>query len=316
MQLPVHITTVLQQAAQYCGWRDPRTVWLATLAVISLSPVTLATGVAVKRARATLRCMEVEQPEAEPRQEPRDRSVWPVPGSATRPLVFDYDDDDAIEAFALPEVPAPESVPSPQSLPYARPTTVPLEPIPADPPLLGEPTAAAGLYFLLQVLRRLGIPAALEACPALAEAGFVAHVLKQLAVHAGVDPDDPILLCLHPLEAEFSVPPDVLSTLWDRLQPATVRRKSVPDSRYLLRVWTLAVRRRCWQMGRITVREIVNRHGRVWLTRTDLDVTLPLAAAEIRIRRLGLDIDPGWLPWFGRVVRFHYRDREPEGPAC
>jgi hypothetical protein len=25
------------------------------------------------------------------------------------------------------------------------------------------------------------------------------------------------------------------------------------------------------------------------------------------VRRLGLDIDPGWLPWFGRVVAFHYR---------
>jgi len=27
------------------------------------------------------------------------------------------------------------------------------------------------------------------------------------------------------------------------------------------------------------------------------------------VRRLGLDLDPGWLPWFGRVVRFHYLPR-------
>jgi hypothetical protein len=67
------------------------------------------------------------------------------------------------------------------------------------------------------------------------------------------------------------------------------------------------------------VREIVERKGRVWQTRTDIDVTLPLAEADIRIRRVGLDIDPGWLPWFGvhgRVVRFHYRDRELGGDKC
>jgi hypothetical protein len=45
------------------------------------------------------------------------------------------------------------------------------------------------------------------------------------------------------------------------------------------------------------------------LTRTDLDVSLSIDSADIRIRRAGLDLDPGWLPWFGRVVRFHYRYR-------
>ncbi len=72
-------------------------------------------------------------------------------------------------------------------------------------------------------------------------------------------------------------------------------------------------------MGSLTVREIVNRDGLVWMTRSDLDVTLPLDQADVRIRRMGLDIDPGWLPWFGtfgRVVRFHYGHRPPGGSAC
>ncbi len=56
----------------------------------------------------------------------------------------------------------------------------------------------------------------------------------------------------------------------------------------------------------LTAREVVTRNGFVLLNRTDLDVTLSLDAADVRIRRLGLDIDPGWLPWFGKVVRFHY----------
>jgi len=29
------------------------------------------------------------------------------------------------------------------------------------------------------------------------------------------------------------------------------------------------------------------------------------------VRRAGLDIDPGWLPWFGRVVAFQFVGRRP-----
>ena len=36
---------------------------------------------------------------------------------------------------------------------------------------------------------------------------------------------------------------------------------------------------------------------------------LPLDTADIRVRLLGLDLDPGWLPWFGRVIRFQYPGR-------
>ncbi len=42
------------------------------------------------------------------------------------------------------------------------------------------------------------------------------------------------------------------------------------------------------------------------VNRADIDISLHLDEADVRIRRIGLDLDPGWLPWFGRVVRFHY----------
>jgi hypothetical protein len=133
-----------------------------------------------------------------------------------------------------------------------------------------------------------------------------------------VVPADPILFCLPLEQGEFSLSPEVLASLPQHasIWPAGIGPPRRTDARSLLRIWTLAVRRWCWRMGRLTIAEIVNRKGRVWLTRTDVDVTLPLASAEIRIRRIGLDIDPGWAPWFGRVVRFHYRDRDPETPAC
>ena len=79
---------------------------------------------------------------------------------------------------------------------------------------------------------------------------------------------------------------------------------SSPDD--LVRVWSLGVRRWCWRAGRIGVHDIVSRSGLFSANRTDVDVSMPLEDADIRVRLAGLDLDPGWLPWFGRVVRFHY----------
>ena len=111
-----------------------------------------------------------------------------------------------------------------------------------------------------------------------------------LAAHAGVEPSDPILAWMN-----------------DEIEPSNEAFASLGlEAPYAVRAWALAVRRWCWRAGRLSVREIVNRNGRVVSSRTDVDVSFALDQADVRIRRLGLDIDPGWLPWFGCVVRFHY----------
>jgi hypothetical protein len=337
LKLPGQIRGMLQQAASYFGWQDPGTLWLAALAVTCLSPASLASGTAVKRARATLWSLEAAEPRYSPEsQQSPDRAFSLM--RHTRPLTFN--DDDELEptsrsvdssAVSIPDVrfeseapakPPSEAIPESISAPLTSQLQAkPLRRLPSpgtSPALLGEPTRAAGLYFLLNALHRLRIAAVLERCPVLAEAAFVDHILKRLAAYAGVAADDPILSCLHPEQVEFTLPPDVLATLhgnpeaWPANFAAPAR--ALFESGDLLRLWSLAVRRWCWRSGRVTVPEIVNRQGLVWLTRSDLDVTLPLNEIDIRIRRIGLDIDPGWLPWFGefgRVVRFHYRAREP-----
>jgi len=40
--------------------------------------------------------------------------------------------------------------------------------------------------------------------------------------------------------------------------------------------------------------------------RSHVDVHYRLADARLEVRRVGLDVNPGWLPWLGRVVTFHY----------
>jgi hypothetical protein len=327
LRLPEQLSSSLQQAAQHFGWNDLRVVWLASLAVLWASPSALTSGTAVKRARSTLRHLEaVQLPDRFRRgvaHATDNGCSLPKSFPSHRPVLF-HEDIDVEIAARLPSLPGPAPA---QASSTALANGEPAEPRHSDtitsPTLLGKPTLAAGLYFLLNALRQLRLPAALESCPALAEAEFAASILKRLADHAGVAKTDQILCCLPPEETEFSLSSETLAALSSNPQvwPHNLSppQREIPDSEYLLRVWTLAVRRWCWRMGRITVREIVNRNGRVWLTRTDLDVTLPLAKADIRIRRIGLDIDPGWLPWFGklgRVVRFHYRDRAPGESVC
>jgi hypothetical protein len=48
--------------------------------------------------------------------------------------------------------------------------------------------------------------------------------------------------------------------------------------------------------------------ARLYHTPSHLDLDLPLAAVRIAVRRVALDVDPGWVPWLGRVVTFRYLD--------
>ena len=74
----------------------------------------------------------------------------------------------------------------------------------------------------------------------------------------------------------------------------------------LIDTWVIALRRRLRIDSGLALGELVRRPGRVSFTSTHLDVTLDLNDADLRVRKAGLDLDPGWLPWFGKVVRFHY----------
>ena len=67
----------------------------------------------------------------------------------------------------------------------------------------------------------------------------------------------------------------------------------------------------CEECGCEAPRKILmpRRPARLDLTSTHADVWLGMDQTDLRVRRAGLDLDPGWVPWFGRVVRFHYGPR-------
>lgn len=48
--------------------------------------------------------------------------------------------------------------------------------------------------------------------------------------------------------------------------------------------------------------------GELFVTCTRIDFRAPLDQTRIPVRRAALDVDPGWLPAWGRSIRFHYGD--------
>ena len=74
----------------------------------------------------------------------------------------------------------------------------------------------------------------------------------------------------------------------------------------LLRAMQLAAGvylRSAWGMS---LRTLLTRPGRVVLTSTHWDVIFDLNQTDLRLRRVALDSDPGWVVWLGKVVQFHY----------
>jgi len=155
-------------------------------------------------------------------------------------------------------------------------------------------TEWAGLYFLLHVLRRLGVGEAIEAQPALATAHIAARTLLRVAAAIGIADEDPIL---GPLLEDIGDGPEIEP----RFVTARERRRFNPA------LWERGVRCWCRRYARLSLAEILSRQGVVTTTATSIDISLPLSSVDVRIRRAGLDLDPGYVPWFGRVVHFHYR---------
>lgn len=97
-----------------------------------------------------------------------------------------------------------------------------------------------------------------------------------------------------------------------REAPSRLNRGPVLSSRsdmaVLVYAWEWALRRWLARYAALTSRDVLSCPGRIAVTRTHLDVYFDHASADVRIRRAGLDLDPGWLPWFGRVVAYHYVD--------
>jgi hypothetical protein len=167
------------------------------------------------------------------------------------------------------------------SRPEARQTYAPDIVPPADSPMSAEPhgeaitTGWGGVLFLVNALRRLDIQAVLDA-----EGATGWRLLHDLAVALGLPEDEPMALFLAAQDLETAVSPALLADLLERLE--TLYRPDGP--------WPLPLA----QLARLRA------------TETHLDLELATDTVDLALRLSGLDLNPGWVPWLGRVVAFHY----------
>jgi hypothetical protein len=191
---------------------------------------------------------------------------------------------------AVPTAPTPSSVQGPltPSSDAAQAFSLQPSPAPVPTPDSSHPhvhffTMRAGLFFLIPAMQRLGVHRWLEENPQLAQWSIPYLVLRAIAERLETLPDDPALAALGEMPAD--PPPEVLAAVngWERRLRQFSRR-----------------------IPRIGLHSLICRAGRIVFTETHIDVLFRLDRADIRIRRAGLDIDPGWTPWLGRVIHFHY----------
>jgi hypothetical protein len=181
-------------------------------------------------------------------------------------------------------------------------------PEPTTPAVEGVATAWAGLPFLLATAGAAGLPKR-----AVEELAFNERPLRWVLYAAGralvpAAPDDPAVLAL------AGTPADRGAALI-HAAPATPAEQEALDR--LARDWAMLTAARLTAAAPPAADEpaddpmraihaLAHRPGRVVGAPGWIEVRLPLAQVDLRLRRAGLDIDPGWVPWLGTVVRYVY----------
>jgi len=144
-------------------------------------------------------------------------------------------------------------------------------------------SAGAGLFLLIRPLALMGFATWLERHPDALAGGFAVALLHHIAIRQRISPEDALWHFLPPMPAEAPV--------------------------HWLDAWRVGLDRWLRRHPRRRLAEVVRRPG--WL-RGDaevLSIRFAVEAADIRLRRLALDVDPGWVPWLGRNLVYVYADR-------
>lgn len=155
---------------------------------------------------------------------------------------------------------------------------------PSPAPLLGQSTDWAGLWLLVPVLLRQGFAAEPQA-PGDPQSRHQAEVFVAL---------------LQRLQQRFSL--DAVARDWIAAQPSA----GSEAARIEAETWWLKARHACVRDARLPLLRLLRRPGELLLSDHRIDIVMPLRTLDIRLRRAGFDIDPGYLPWLDVVLRFHY----------
>lgn len=146
-------------------------------------------------------------------------------------------------------------------------------------------SAHAGLWLAVPSLIDLGFPQWLERRPSLLGENPGGQLLHDIAGRYRVAPDDPALMAIGDVP-NAGAPPE-WRQLWRKGLDGWLRRKA---------------RRR--------LHDLVNRPGELDCSEWGLIIHYPAADADLALRRLALDRDPGWTGWLGLSIRYAFGGRE------
>jgi len=162
-----------------------------------------------------------------------------------------------------------------------------------------QPSRHGGLLLLLPALARL------EVAEADRDGDLCLCLLHRVADRLKIRKDDAIRRALpKPLpreEPRAFVPPDAWRALMRLPRGVDLGRENC-----LLAVCQLVLARYLRRYAKISPRRLVRRPALVHATPTHIDLCFDARWVELEVRLAGLDLDPGWVPWLGRVVSFHY----------
>ncbi len=172
-------------------------------------------------------------------------------------------------------------------------------------------TQHAGFAFVIPLLQRIGISELLGNHERLLELDFPRQLLWMMAKRFAVVENDPVYSLFENFQPIVNVPlEDIqLPAIWTGMTTRSGRPLSPASTASLNDLINttqllagLYLRRHC----ALSLHGLIQRPGRVALSHTHWDVMFDINQTDLRLRRLALDSDPGWVPWLGRVVQFHY----------
>ena len=226
-----------------------------------------------------------------------------------------------------PVAPARRPTPVPRAETIARGTA---EPVSAEVPAEGRDpcrTRHGGLLFLLPILRFLDLPPRMAAAPVLAEAPLRLGLHRLGLALAGCPADDPALAAFCGLPAlpdpSCDGPEDAgLAAAvagWAEEVRDALARRCVPDgdrrgSGLRPRPGRDAARRGMRSDAEpgneadpaATLAWLIERDAGVIASPGWIELVFSIDSVSLAVRRAGLDLDPGWVPWLGVVIRYRY----------
>lgn len=203
-----------------------------------------------------------------------------------------------------------------------------------DAPAPGIITGLGGVFYLVNLMRRLDLPDCFEHSCALSSdigpwgtlEGLARALLDKGGEKHTVDPLWRTLAQLDgrepntPLGASFDCPvPFKLPEGWPEMpaiavtqaqqasQPGTLLAHAAPAFRHWLQAAAPYMAAHLEAVVQpLDVANVLATPAHLHLTRTHVDIFMALDAVCLPLRIAGLDFDPGWLPLWGRVVLFHF----------